>query len=388
MAIENPNIHAKKLADIVSSSIDESGEPPRSLSEFSRMIMQHISETEKEDDASGQDQSGEGYEHHHRGHQEPEPAAPEPSYGIKITVDKVEVKEASHHDHAPADRPVARAPKELKKNVEGKSKKIDERTFEKMIEGLSGGKHEEKCLWLYRDMAKEYSLFMPRVSGKDRDYPISPRRWMTSEPPSELDLALSYSRSPILIPNVTTYRWEYEGRGKDRGNVKPDLLLVIDSSRSMPDPKEELSFPVLSAMIAARSALGVGNKVSVINFSKEYTRFEFSNQTSDIDSEIMRYHGDVTEIPGDEMIRTVKRNNYPIHTMIISDSQIQNLYEELDTLRKVYKESESGGTLLLCCEPTDKSRDMEDIGYTVLFARDFDELGRLTIDRSKELYGI
>ena len=387
MTIEEPKIHAKKLADIVSASFDGSGDPPKSLSEFSRMIMQHISQSEHPDDTIEEDASGADDGDNPIGNKEPATANIEPSYAVKITLNKVEVKEADHHDHVPADRPVAQAPKELEKNVEGESKRIDERNFEKMIEGLSGGNHEEKCLWLYRDMAKEYSLFMPMVSGKDRDYPISPRKWTTSEPPSELDLALSYSKSPILIPNVTTYRWEYEGRGKDRGNIKPDLLLVIDSSRSMPDPKEELSFPVLSAMIAARSALSLGNKVSVINFSKGYTRLGSSNQTMDIDREIMRYHGDVTEIPGDEMIRTVKKNNYPIHTMIISDSQIQNLYDELDTLRKVYKESESGGTLLLCCEPTDKSRDLDDIGYRVLFARDFDELGRLTIDRSKELYG-
>jgi hypothetical protein len=47
----------------------------------------------------------------------------------------------------------------------------------------------------------------------------------------------------------------------------PQLLIALDSSGSMPDPNQKLSYAVLSGFLAANTYLDLGSQVAVYNFS-------------------------------------------------------------------------------------------------------------------------
>lgn len=72
--------------------------------------------------------------------------------------------------------------------------------------------------------------------------------------------------SPTLIPGITQ-RWREEQGQRVSWRVRtPDLLILLDSSASMPHPRD-LSPAVLAAFILARNYAANGAKVGVMNFS-------------------------------------------------------------------------------------------------------------------------
>ena len=85
----------------------------------------------------------------------------------------------------------------------------------------------------YRDQS--YSITIREAPrSRSEEHPSAPERWRLTDPCSELDVAYSLSLSPRLIPGVTTYKRGKEmGRMAPLGEAVPDLLVVLDSSRSM-----------------------------------------------------------------------------------------------------------------------------------------------------------
>ncbi len=111
---------------------------------------------------------------------------------------------------------------------------LDPGQYEKVL-AILGLKGDLKR-W-YRDQS--YSIEIREIPKSRRDnYPSSPAKWRLTDPCSELDIAYSLSMSPYLIPGVSTYkrgmRLGPDGTGSE---AVPDLLIVLDSSRSMEGPK-------------------------------------------------------------------------------------------------------------------------------------------------------
>ncbi len=85
----------------------------------------------------------------------------------------------------------------------------------------------------YRDQSYCIEIKSSRKARVDA-YPSGLEKWRHTDPLSELDVAYSLSMAPRLIPGVTTYK-----RGQERSQMAPgpeevpDLLVVLDSSRSM-----------------------------------------------------------------------------------------------------------------------------------------------------------
>jgi len=278
--------------------------------------------------------------------------------------------------------------KKIESELDGLGKELGEDEFKRVVSGLGIGSRAQANKWLYKELSKEYTLFLPNLpTTNSGDFKETPVKWTLEDSFEELDMIYTLRQSPIVIPNATTYKWK-KSNGESYGLSKstPDLLIVLDSSISMPDPNDDLSFPVISAIVAAQTALSYGNKVAVINFSSDYKSCEFTNQSYVIDDLLMLYQNGGTTIPGDEMVRITSKHPYPIHTIIISDTDIQNLDEEIDNLEMTLKNSKAGGSIFLACKPDDKTKQIEDLGYDVHIAADFTDLGDLTIAKSKELY--
>lgn len=406
---EEIRIQAKKLADVVGSAMDHSNKWPDSIKDFAKVVQDYIRKEEKakKDASAGQCDQGDGQPQDvnqpQNGDQSQgdDSSNPSPSsQGCKpaknedknhpdIMKGMIDYHEAK--DFLPCDPKTTSADdmgNQIEKELKGLSKELGQREFKRVVTGLGLGTSMQANTWLYRELVKDYMIFMPQTQDtRSGSFKETPTRWTLDEPLDQLDIEYSLSQSPIIIPNVTTYKWKTSnGESYSSGRGSPDLLIVIDSSASMPNPKSDLSFPVLSAMIAAHSALSYGNKVGVINFSSLYKSCEFTNQTRLIDEAILHYYNGGTQIPGEELVRMTAHHKYPTHTLIISDTAIGNLNLEAGNLEKALKNSKAGGSIFLCCEPSDKTKMIEQIGYVVHFACDFSELGNLTLEKSKELY--
>jgi len=375
---EEIRIKSKKLSDIVNSSIGRASRWPSSIKEFAKVVQEYLKKEEQQ--IKQEKKQGKG-----GGSYSTNQTASSISKGL---IDRHKAKDFIPYD--PKKTPKDIIKKEIKKQVKGLAEELGPKEFKRVVAGTGLGSYFQANVWLYEELASAYTLFFPQVPNrKSGDIKESPKRWTLGDPLSKLDYWYSYQVCPIIVPNVTTYQWEYKcGESYGNGEDKPDLLIVLDSSFSMPNPRTDLSFPVLTAMIAAHSALAYGSNVAVINFSTGYESCDFTNQTKEIDEKLVKYLGGGTDIPGDEMVRITSNRVYPIHTMIISDTDIHNLNNEIDNLERTLENSIAGGSVFLCCQPSAKTKKLEEIGYKVQFARDFDDLGNMTLEKAKELYEV
>lgn len=89
--------------------------------------------------------------------------------------------------------------------------------------------------------------------------------WDMGSPLARLDWLQSVIRSPHVIPGVTTVSRNYGLAPVRQKRTQPvDLYIGIDCSGSMPNPRQQLSYPVLAGTIMALSALRAGARVQVV----------------------------------------------------------------------------------------------------------------------------
>ncbi len=89
--------------------------------------------------------------------------------------------------------------------------------------------------------------------------------WDPGSPLEKADWLESVIRSPVVVPGVTTVQRTYgSGTGHDPDTLPLDLYVGIDCSGSMPNPRHDVSFPVLAAVIMSLSALRAGARVMAV----------------------------------------------------------------------------------------------------------------------------
>jgi hypothetical protein len=89
--------------------------------------------------------------------------------------------------------------------------------------------------------------------------------WDTGSPLSRIDWLHSVIRSPIVVPGFTTLaRRQGAAPSRQKRHQPVDLYIGIDCSGSMPNPRQQLSYPVLAATIIGISALRSGARVQVV----------------------------------------------------------------------------------------------------------------------------
>ncbi|MBN1947031.1 MAG: VWA domain-containing protein [Bradymonadales bacterium] len=118
----------------------------------------------------------------------------------------------------------------------------------------------------YRERAIPYLVRYPSLQAPQAAEPLAEGLdlWEAGEPLEEVDWVQSLTRSPVVIPGLTTVKRVYgttEGSLPDRRPV--DLYLGVDCSGSMSNPRYQLSYPVLAGTAIALSALRSGARVMV-----------------------------------------------------------------------------------------------------------------------------
>ncbi|MCJ7445242.1 MAG: VWA domain-containing protein, partial [Methanotrichaceae archaeon] len=209
----------------------------------------------------------------------------------------------------------------------------------------------------YRDQSSLIEILGGGVSRKDM-YPSGLVKWRLTDPLNELDLAYSLSISPSLIPGVTTYKREKESsRMADGQGDVPDLLVVLDSSKSMNGhtPGTKTHKATLAAFKACQFAHHQGAEVAAINFSDKYLMQRWTRDLGHVENVLIEYMCARTHIPGQAILELAAERKGCL-ILCITDTHIQNLYTEWDSIKRT---SELGHFVLFCIDPAGRDKYVE-----------------------------
>ena len=214
----------------------------------------------------------------------------------------------------------------------------DPQTFDQLIESFSKLSVEAGSgrWWFYKQLAAKYPIeVLPKPSKAiSRVYPVELVPW---EPGADgLDqLNIFASSGRAAHPGLTRI---YRLSGVDsafRDPQQPDLIIVLDTSGSMGDPNQVLSYAVLGGAIATQAYLGRGAEIAVYNFSSSDIVLNFTPNEESIFKHLVKYQGGGTTLNVsvlDRLLQSRPRSGRDVDILIITDLGIFNFDEVLDRL--------------------------------------------------------
>jgi hypothetical protein len=164
--------------------------------------------------------------------------------------------------------------------------------------------------------------------------PYSHVPWEASKPVQDIDPWTSFGK---LLPGLSQTWVRREGVTFGQREGTPDCLVMLDSSGSMTNPREHLSFAVLGAGCAVEAYLRREATIAVYNFSDAYangkTVLPFSTDRQTIYQRLCEYHGGGTSLKlrDIDMLRRTASSPAP-DLLLITDMQITNLEEVISYL--------------------------------------------------------
>lgn len=248
------------------------------------------------------------------------------------------------------------------------------------------GLHGDLKRW-YRDQS--YSVQVrQKSSARVGWYPSSPAKWRLTDPLSEMDVPYSLSLSPKLIPGLTTYKRDLESSPMAGLDEKvPDLLVVLDSSRSMEGhhPGTKTHKATLAAFKASQFAHQEGAEVSAVNFSEKYLVQGWTRDLSTVENILVEDLCARTSIPGGVILKLAEERPGCL-ILCITDTQIQNFYLEWDNIKRA---SEAARLILFCIDEAHKDKQVDgalrDLG-TVYYINHLDDLVSLVVEVTESTY--
>jgi hypothetical protein len=171
-------------------------------------------------------------------------------------------------------------------------------------------------------------------------------------------VAFSLSLGPLL-PGITTFKREQESCQMAPGKVSvPDLLVVLDSSRSMGghSPGTKTHKATLAAFKACQFANLQGAEVAAINFSDKYLMQPWTRDLSAVEDVLVEYTCSWTRIPGEAIVELAGARKGCL-ILCITDTHIQNLNTEWESLMEA---SRMGDFVLFCIDEPDRDKEVEE----------------------------
>ncbi len=205
--------------------------------------------------------------------------------------------------------------------------------------GTGRGRTVDADILFYMQLAQTYrlpirSLPMERNGSLE---PYSHVPWEASKPVQDIDIWTSFGK---LLPGVSQTWVRREGATYGQREGTPDCLVILDSSGSMINPREHMSFAVLGAGCAVEAYLRREARVAVYNFSDANmdgkTVLPFSQDRQSIYKGLCAYHGGGTSLKlrDIEALRRTATSPLP-DLLLITDMQITNLEEVVGYLTGV-----------------------------------------------------
>jgi hypothetical protein len=269
-------------------------------------------------------------------------------------------------------------------SLAGLAKDLEPDQYKRALEIL--GQQGDLKRW-YRDQSCTIEIKHHSKSRSDY-YPSGLIKWQPTDPPATLDVSYSLSLSPRLIPGVTTYQREQESCLMAPGRqAVPDLLIVLDSSRSMEGHSlnTKTHKATLSAIKACQFAHQEGAEVAAINFSDRYLLQPWTRNIGAVEDILVEYFCGRTNIPGEAIMELAQMRKGCL-ILCITDTHIQNLYLEWEHLKRA---SEVGRFVLFCIDQAGRDRQVEDALGTlgkVYYINRLDDLIMLVVEAAEQAY--
>lgn len=221
----------------------------------------------------------------------------------------------------------------------------------------------EAAVRYYREQAQRHLIPFPsRKKPRGTDpLPEGLEAWNLGDPLDTVDWLQSVLHSPRVIPGLTTMTrvWGVS----DGAEPKPeplDLDLYVDSSGSMQNPQQFISYPALAGAIICLSALRAGARVQATLWSGKH---QFTCTPGFVRDEpgILRvltgYFGGGTAFPIHVLRDTFakrKASDRPAHILVISDDGVTTMFDQdehgnsgWNVSNAALEKAQGGGTLVL-----------------------------------------
>jgi hypothetical protein len=230
--------------------------------------------------------------------------------------------------------------------------------------------------------------------------------WEMGDPLDEVDWLQSVTLSPQPIPGQTTVRRFYgEEPGTDEVYEPVDLDLYVDSSGSMPNPQQQISFLALAGAIIAMSALKAGASVQASLWSGVHECIStsgFVRNEVEILTVLTGFFGGGTAFPIHKLRDTYESRDplkdRPAHILMISDDGIDTMFATdergnngWDVSARALSRAGGGGTMALNLWAGQKAdwmdRAVNEQGWDIHAVTDFEQLVAFARAFSQRTYG-
>jgi hypothetical protein len=173
----------------------------------------------------------------------------------------------------------------------------------------------------YSAKAERYEVVVEdkNVLGGGESSKSELKNWEIDDPYTNVDIFNSYGR---FFPEITKSWAESGNTGEKPVKATPDLMVLIDSSSSMTDPSDNMSYAALGGLCAARQYLRKGSSVSVVNFGSVTKVFPFSKDYDDVASRILYFPGGGTELDTKKVFDEISKNSREVDVLLLSDGMI------------------------------------------------------------------
>jgi hypothetical protein len=214
--------------------------------------------------------------------------------------------------------------KKVVKDFEGEIEKAVHDSHGKM--GLGSGASLDADILFYMKLAENYALPIRKtpIEKSGSLYPFGHSPWELGKPFRDIDPWTSFGK---VMPGITQIWERREGDtfGEEEGT--PDCIIMIDSSGSMINPRQQLSYAVLGAACASDAYLRNDARVAVYNFSDARhggrQLIDFTRHRKKLYQNLCHYFGGGTRLDIEDM-ESLQNPSHP-DIFIITDMQITNL---------------------------------------------------------------
>lgn len=226
---------------------------------------------------------------------------------------------------------------EFKDTVEDLREELGEQGYATGGMGRGRGNPIDANLLYYMKLAESYTLPIRQLPIEKRGdlHPHSHMPWEIGKPFADIDVWTSFGK---VMPGITQIWKRREGETHGELEGTPDCLIVIDSSGSMINPRERLSYAVLGAACACNAYLKNESMVAVYNFSDAMRGnkivCDFNREKEQIYQAICRYFGGGTALDLEDVRYLLSRADNP-DMFIITDMQITNLEKLIDFFNRI-----------------------------------------------------
>ncbi|MFZ1983005.1 MAG: hypothetical protein WAU91_01250 [Desulfatitalea sp.] len=221
----------------------------------------------------------------------------------------------------------------------------------------------EVAVRYYRERARPHLIPFPRQKRQASTDPLPEglEPWDIGHPLDEVDWMQSVIQSPAVIPGMTTVQRVWGTTEGRQARPEPiDLDIYVDSSGSMANPQQLVSYPALAGAIVCLSALRAGARVQATLWSGAH-QFTATGGFVRDEEAILRvltgYFGGATAFPIHRLRDTYasrRPDDRPVHILNISDDGISTMFDTderghsgWDVAAMAMAKARAGGTLVL-----------------------------------------